>query len=308
MRSRLSLFMNDLSLEEILYLEEELDRRKERYRRHYSVLSVQAVNRILTHGRKINLGALARDMRRLLEECAAVGGGTLLAYSPEVSVLLFNTVADASRTCAALLSALPEFNGRGGGQSYEIDLKLGLASGKDTLAPGSPRCVRRSQLVKRANQCAWRGTAGTLLLDDVSSHEWPDKYAVERVPIDIDGVGVYRVVPGMLGNDGGRYNNEELIKYLDSVRSVGISTIKYDLERIDENAENIVKWGKLVPTTKLLLQAFDPAHNQNLTYYENVATSEFEERMESVRRILSTLNLALVRHDKMVASETAGAN
>ena len=41
----------------------------------------------------------------------AQGGGIQLAYSPEVSVLMFSTVEGASRTCSALLSGLPELNG-----------------------------------------------------------------------------------------------------------------------------------------------------------------------------------------------------
>ena len=46
MRSRLSLYLNSLSLEEILYLEEEIDRRKDRYRQTFSVLSIQTDRRI----------------------------------------------------------------------------------------------------------------------------------------------------------------------------------------------------------------------------------------------------------------------
>ena len=187
MRSRLSLYLNSLSLEEILYLEEEISRRKERYRRTYSVLSIQTDRRILRADQPVNLGQLARDMRKFITDAGAQGGGVQLAYSPEVSVLMFTSVEGASRTCAALLAGLPELNGRGGDGSYRVGLKLGLATGEDTLAPGSPRCVRRSELVRRANQAAWRSTSGILMMDEDSYHGWPGRHDATRVPIEIDG-------------------------------------------------------------------------------------------------------------------------
>ena len=103
MRSRLSLYLNSLSLEEILYLEEEIDRRKDRYRQTYSVLSIQTDRRITQVNTPSNLGAMTRDLRKYIADCGAQGGGIQLAYSPEVSVLMFTgrwkARAELARRC-----------------------------------------------------------------------------------------------------------------------------------------------------------------------------------------------------------------
>jgi hypothetical protein len=291
MRSRLSLYLNDLTLEEILHLEEELDRRKEKYRRNYAVLSVQTDRPLMQLENILDLGRFAQDMRRYVSASAAVGGGTLLAYSPEVSVVLLNTVDGASRTCSALLSGLPELNGRYGKPTMRIGVKLGLASGTDTLAPGSPRCVRSSALVRRANQAAWRSSTNMLMMDENSYQEWPEKYSIAFVPIDIDGQHLYRAVPGMLGKQNANFDNESFMKFLRQVSDAGIPTLKYDMERVpgpENGAEE---------TLRILFEVYDPKREKNLTFSETIQPGDFSDRIEVVKRMLSSMGLALVRHE-----------
>jgi hypothetical protein len=296
MRSRLSLYLNDLSLEEILFLEEELEHRREKYRKHYAVLSAQTDPPVLRANSEAPVGQLARDLRRYMSECAAVGGGTVIAYSPEVSAMLFHSVENARRACSALLSGLPELNGRAGAVSYGINLKLGLAAGADTLAPGSPRCVRKSVLVKRANQCAWRSSAGTLMLDENSYQEWPEKYDAVRVPAEVDGQSIYRVIPGTAGRDNERYDNDALMKYLNAVRAAGVMLLKYGMRHTEVSDLNS-HWGTAVDMIELILEAYDPQTAKNLGYSERIATTDLPDRMESVKRLLSSLGLALMRYE-----------
>jgi hypothetical protein len=302
MRSRLSVFLNDLALDEILYLEEELDRRKEKHRRNYAVLSVQTDRALLRADSMGELGGFTREMRRYISSSAAAGGGTLLAYSPEVSVLLFNSVTGAGKTCAALLSGLPEFNGAQARQSMRIGLKLGLASGTDTLAPGSPRCVRSSHLVQRANQSAWRATVNTLLMDENSFQEWPEKFTVVQVPFDLDGQRMYRVVPGMLGADNGKYDNDALMRFLRQVADAGVQILKYDSERVDSDHADTITPGRVGEVMRLIFEAYDPHRGGNLTFKEKIAMADFGDRVEMIKRALSTMGLALMRHELSASS------
>jgi hypothetical protein len=296
MRTRLSLYLNSLSLEEMLYLEEEIDRRKDRYRETYAVLSVQTDRRVLQTGNRTNLGSMARDMRKYIADCTAQGGGMQLAYSPEVSVIMFTTVEGASRSCSALMCKLPELNGKCADGSYQINLKLGLAFGEDTLAPGSPRCVRTSLLVKRANQAAWRSSAGTLLMDEGSYEQWPEKHKAARMPIEIDGQPIYRAVPCMKGN-AETYDNEELNEFLARVSKSGITTLKYDLERHEVVGAAGANATKSEAIADLHLEGYDFKANENLKYSERLSASGYADRLESIRRILSDMGLALVRFD-----------
>jgi hypothetical protein len=298
----LSLYLNDLSLEEILYLEEELERRKEKHRKHYAVLSVQTDPPAMRSDTGLPLAQLARDLRRYMGECAAVGGGTVLTFSPEVSVLLFHTIHNADRTCAALMTGLAELNGRAGKVSYRINLKLGLAAGTDTLAPGSPRCVKKSLLVKRANQCAWRSAAGTLMMDENSYQEWPTKFSAVRVPTEIDGQHIYRVVPGALENENDNYDNESLDKFVASVCSAGVMVLKYSMKSVGATEINS-SWGTAVDMLELSLEAYDSRTGKNLSYSERVATPDFPTRMETVKRMLSSAGLALVREEMSLADQ-----
>ncbi|HEY3296244.1 MAG TPA: hypothetical protein VGL38_12520 [bacterium] len=295
MRSRLSLCLNDLTLDEILHLEEELDRRKEKYRRNYAVLSVQADRVVLQAEHAPDLGLFAREMRRYISASAAAGGGTLLAYSPEVSVLLFNSVQGSSRTCGALLSGLPEFNGRFGLQTMRIGVKLGLASGVDILAAGSLRCVRASGLVRRANQAAWRSAANSLLMDENSYQEWPDKFSAVPAPFDIDGQHIYRLIPGSLGMNNSKWDNEPILRFLKRVTDAGILTLKYDMERVPDSTPG-------EEALQLVIEGYDAQHDINLVLTERIVAAEFADRMDVVKRMLSSTGLALVRHELIANS------
>ncbi len=303
MRSRLSLFLNDLTLDEILYLAEELDRRKEKYRRNYAVLSVLADKPVLRPANLNDLSTFTREMRRYITGSAASGGGTLLAYSPEVSVLLFNSIVGAHRTCSALLSGLPEFNGRFGSQALRIGIKMGLAAGQDTLAPGSQRCVRASALVRRANQAAWRSASNTLLMDENSFQEWPEKFAVVQIPLEIEGEHVYRVIPGMLEQESLKYDNEALLDFLRSVSDAGIATLKYHMARVEiaetEDLERVAPEGGVM---HLLFEAYDPQQGCNINFQERISAAESSDRMDVVKRILSSMGIALVRYEISVSA------
>ena len=294
MRTRLALFFDDLFLEELLYLEEELDRRKEKYRRNYAVLAVQTDRPVLRIENMKDLERFHRDMRRFVSANAAVGGGTLLYFSPELSIILFTTIEGAGRTCSALLSGLPELHGQYSHPALRIGLKLGLASGHDLLAPGSPRSVRSSPLVRRASQSAWRGTAGTVLMDDNSYHEWPDKLTPEPLPFDLDGQRVYRAVPGTLGKTKAKYNDEGLLQFLRKVADAGIPTLKYDLVRAERSAGLSDPPADLVCIT---FEAYDPGSGSNLIFKENIGVADYGDRIEAVKRMLNTAGLALMRHE-----------
>lgn len=301
MRSRVSIFLNDLMLDEILYLEEELDRRKSKFRRTYSVLAVQADRPVLRTEVLRELGGFAKNLRKYLSSSAASGGGVLLAYSPEVSILLFKTVSGASRTCASLFSELPEFNGRSETGTLRIGVKMGLATGVDTLAPGSPRSVRKSPLVRRANELAWRGTSNTLLLDENTYLEWPDKGALMLVPFDVDGQHTYRVLPELINLRQTQYDNAALLTFLRQITDGGIPTLKYDMIRIDDGPGHS---GTIDNDAKmhLMFEAYFPARGENLSFREVIAVSDYAERMDAVKRILSSMGLALVRQELSVST------
>jgi len=294
MRTRLALFFDDLVLEELLYLEEELDRRKEKYRRNYAVLAVQTDRPVLRIENMTDLERFHRDMRRFVSASAAVGGGTLLYFSPELSIILFTTVGGAGRTCSALLSGLPELHGQYMHPALRIGLKLGLATGHDLLAPGSPRSVRSSPLVRRASQSAWRGTAGTVLMDHNTYQEWPDKLSAEPLPFDLDGQRVYRAVPGTLGKVKAKYDDEALLKFLRKVANAGLPTLKYNLERVERSADS----GEMpADAVCVAFEAYDPGSDSNLIFRETIAVADYGDRIEAVKRMLNSAGLALVRHE-----------
>ena len=47
--------------------------------------------------------------------------------------------------------------------------------------------------------------------------------------------------------------------------------------------------------SRMSLEAYDPKAMANLTFTEDVATTDYPDRMEVVRRLLSSMGLALVR-------------
>ncbi|MBU0507340.1 hypothetical protein KKH27_00695 [bacterium] len=295
MRSRLPIFLNTLTLEEILFLEQELERRKERYRRNYSVLAIQTDKPILQTPNLPDLTRFAQDARRYVTGSAAQGGGAVLTFSPEVSVVLFNTVTDAGRTSAALLSGLPELNGRYERLSLRFAVKMGLATGLDTLAPGSVRSIRRSALIPRASGLALRCAPNSLLMDENSYHEWPDKHSVVPAPFDAEGRAVYRVIPGIFSGSGGRYDNESLMTFLKQVAACEVTTLKYNMERLssDESAS---------PGVRLVLEAYDSERKRNLAFKETINSQDFADRMEVVKRIVNSMGLAMVRFEQFAGN------
>ncbi|MCC6475556.1 hypothetical protein IT157_00760, partial [bacterium] len=215
MRSRVHLFLDNLSLDELFFLEQEIGRRKDRFRRHYTVMSVQVERRSALAATRELTTAQTRDFRRFLGESAAAGGGTQLAYSPEVSLILFNTVEGAAQSAASILSGLAEMNGRQATADAHISLKIGIASGEDALAPGSVRCLRSSHVIRRANQCAWKAPSGSLLVDEGTAEQWPQKHLPVRLPLEIEGSPCYRVIPATKGSSGSE--DDRFATYLNSV-------------------------------------------------------------------------------------------
>jgi len=271
-----------------LYLEQEVDRHKERYRRHYSVLAVQADKPILRAENARDLNRFSRDVRRYVMNSAARGGGALLMFSPEVSVVLFNSVADAAKSSAALLSALPELNGLYGSPALRFAVKMGLATGLDTLAPGSPRSVRRSELVPRASGLALRSAPNSLLMDESSYAEWPERQSVVLAPFDADGRAVYRVIPGIFSGAGGRYDNEALMKFLKKVAAQEIPTLKYNMTRLPSEDDTHSRM-------QLTLEAYDPEQCRNVSFEEQIDPRDFADRMDVIKRIVNSMGLAMVR-------------
>jgi hypothetical protein len=296
MRTRLALFLDDLVLEELLYLGEELDRRKEKFRRVYSVLTAQTERPVLRSELIADLQKFHHEMRRFVSASAAVGGGSLLYFTPESSINLFTTVEGAVRACSALLSGLPELHGQFDHPALRIGLKLGLASGRDLLAPGSPRSIRSSTLVRRSSQFAWRGTAGTVLMDENTYQEWPDKLSAEPLPFEVDGQRAYRAVPGTVGKTKSRYDDEALLKFLRRVSQAGIPILKYDLVRAGRDANAAAL--ELPPDSVcVIFQAYDPASDSNLKFEEMISVSDYGDRIEAVKRMLSSVGLAIVKHE-----------
>jgi len=296
MRSRLPLFLNELTLEDILFLEDELSRRKEKHRRHYSVLVVQTDKAILRADNLNELVRFTRDARRYISGSSAVGGGAILAFSPEVSAALFTSVAKAASAASALLTALPELNGRYEQLSLRFGVKMGLATGVDTLSPGSPRSVRGSTLVARANRLAKRSATNALLMDQNSHNEWYDKQSAIITTFDADGETVYRVIPGLFRKEDARYDNESLVAYLKRVAGDELPTLKYSVERVARNVleANPNLSGHVV---QISLEAYNLTSNQNMTFKEIVPAADYAPRMDVVKRIVNSMGLAMVRYD-----------
>lgn len=301
MSSRLQLYLERLTLDEIFFLEQELGRRKLRFHGEFTVLAVQTEQRLLTTVRKEALVQISRELRRHFNECTAAGGGVLLAYSPDVTLLLFHKLKGAVVTANRLLTGLADVNGKLGNDGTRIALKLGLATGEDVLAAGSARCIRSSILVRRAGQCAWKSPPGTLFIDERTAQLWDPRHDPMRLPIEIDGVPIYRVVPGEERTKSPVADEERLIEFLDRALSRGISTLKYSLLR-EEAAENSGgAWSTPVARAVITIEAFDSQTLKNVTYTTKCALGEYAEKVDRVRRLVSDRGLGLVKHEEASA-------
>lgn len=301
MSSRVQLYLERLSLDEIFYLEQELERRKARFRREFSVLAVQTEQKFLVTTSKEALAPINRELRRHINECTAAGSGVQLAYSPDVSLLLFRDLKGAVATATRLLTGLADVNGKLGGDGNRIALKLGLATGEDVLAAGSVRCIRNSVLVRRASQCAWRSPAGTLFIDDRTAQLWEPRHDPIRLPIEIDGIALFRVVPGELHTSAPIADEDRLVEFLDRAVSRGISTLKYSLLREEANENNNAAWSRPLARAVITIEAFDAQALKNITYTTKCALGEYAEKVDRIRRMVSDRGLGLVKHEEASA-------
>lgn len=174
MRSRLPLYFDSLSLEEILFLEAELARHREKFRGCYTILAAwtQAdLAPIIGAGDEATLGGVSW-LRRLYRLGAAAGGGALLIFHPETSLFLFRDVPGAARSVAHLSEDLSALGGAKFGHG-NLPWCLGMATGEDFLAEDSPKALGKSVVAQRALALVKRASHATLLLDDSSYRQWP---------------------------------------------------------------------------------------------------------------------------------------
>ncbi|MCB9366712.1 MAG: hypothetical protein H6506_00050 [Calditrichaeota bacterium] len=297
MGRRLQIYLERLSLDELLFLEHELDRRKLKFKKEYSVLAVQPEQKLLTALQRTTLVPLSRELRRHYNECAAAGGGILLAYSPEVSLLLMRDVKGAETAAVKLFTGLAEVNGRLSGDTPRVSLKLGLATGEDVLAAGSVRSIRQSELVRRASQCAWKSPAGAMLIDERSARKWEPKSAPVRLPIEIEGNQVFRVTPSEPSQTAAVPDNDKLEEFVNQAVEKGVTTLKYSLLREEANEVSNGAWSKPVARAVITVEGYDSEAGRNMVYTLRCAFAEYSEKVDYVRRVISDRGLGLVKHE-----------
>lgn len=298
MSSRVSLYLERLLLDDLLFLEAELNRRKERFRREHVVMAIQSEQKLLTTLRRDKLEQITKELRRYINECAVAGSGVQLAFSPDVSLLLFRDVPGASNTASRLLTGLAELNGKLAMGDNRISLKLGLSCGSDVLAAGSMRSVRQSALVKRASQCAWKAPGGALFIDENVMQRWQPRHEPMRIPIDIDGVSVYKVSPNKGEAASAVVDEDHLLDFLKKVAKKKITTLKYSLLREEAEADSNSAWSKPVARAVITLEAFDPEQMKNMSHVTKCALSEYAGHVDRIRRLVSDLGLGLVKHEE----------
>jgi hypothetical protein len=110
------------------------------------------------------------------------------------------------------------------------------------------------------------------------------------VPFDVDGQHVYRVIPGAMDVGNGRWDNDALLRFLRQISDAGIPTLKYDMERISDGSVD-------EDMMHLVIEGYDSARRINLKLSERIKAAEFPERMDIVKRMMSSVGLALVRHE-----------
>lgn len=297
MSSRIGLTLERLTLDDLLFLESELERRKEKYRRQHVVMAVQTEQRIMTTLNRERLQVIAKEMRRYVNECAVAGNGVVLAYAPDVSLVLFRDAKGASLTATRLLTGLADLNGKIGAGDNPLSLKLGLASGTDVLAAGSMRSLRQSALVKRAGQCAWKSPSGSLLMDEQCAQGWEPRGDAMRLPLEIDGLSVYRATPSVDASATPVADEDRLIEFLNSVAAKNISTLKYFVIREEGEAEAGSTWSKPVARAVITLEGFDPTQMRNMSFTTRCAIFDYANKVDRIRRIVSDRGLGLVKHD-----------
>ncbi len=305
MSSRISLYLERLLLDDLLFLEDELNRRKERFRREHVVMAIQSEQRLLTTYRRDKLEQITKELRRYINECAVAGSGVQLAFSPDVSLLLFRDVPGSANTASRLLTGLAELNGKLALGENRISLKMGLACGSDVLAAGSMRSVRQSVLVKRASQCAWKAPGGVLFIDENAMHRWQPRHEPMRIPIDIDGVSVYKVTPNKGEAASPVVDEDHLLDFLKMVARKKITTLKYSLLREEAEADSNSAWSKPVARAVITLEAFDPDQMKNISHVTKCALSEYAGHVDRIRRLVGDLGLGLVKHEE-ASSISAG--
>ncbi|MBK8128626.1 MAG: hypothetical protein IPK53_06655 [bacterium] len=297
MSTRIGLYLERLTLDDLLFLESELERRKEKYRRQHVVMAVQSEQRLLTTLKRDKLAIIAKEMRRYVHECAVAGNGVVLAFSPESSLMLFRDVKSAAATAARLLTTLADLNGRLKAETSSIALKLGMATGSDVLAAGSMRSVRQSVLVKRAGHCAWKAPAGSMLMDEHCAQQWEPRNEALRLPMEVDGITIYRANPAATNNTATGADDDRLIAYLDAVVSKGISTLKYFLLR-EDTVDDAEAWTQSNGRAVITLEGFDPSTMKNLSFTTRCPLNDYANKVDAIRRLISDRGLGLVKHEE----------
>ncbi|MFH1010913.1 MAG: hypothetical protein V1784_06740 [bacterium] len=183
MRSRLPLYLDSLSLEEILFLESELARCKEKFRAQCCVLAMDFQIDFAdseTVAAEAKLAVLSR-LPKLFRRSVAASGGVLLASHLGCALFLFGDVCGALRTVEHLLRGFAALESKGNCRAG-LHWRFGLATGEDCLAEESPRAVRSSVLVQRAVALAQRAAEGKILLDEETYRDWPPAEVSSPIP------------------------------------------------------------------------------------------------------------------------------
>jgi hypothetical protein len=304
MSSRVSLYLESLSLDDLLFLEAELNKRKGKFNAEHVVLAVQTEQKVIATLRRDTINQFSRDMRKYINECAVAGSGVQLAYTPDVSLLLFKDVANAAKSASLLLTGLAELNGKHGSNEHRIALKLGLASGYDTLAAGSMRSVRQSVLVRRASQCAWKAPAGAMLIDEVCARAWEKRHEPVRIPIEIEGTPIYRVTPASSAQAQYVADEDRFLEFLDGAVKKGISTLKYSLLREEGEDRGNGAWSKPVARAVITIEAFDSVAMRNISYAFKCSLTDYANLIDRIRRLISDRGLGLVKHEEASSMST----
>ena len=96
-----------------------------------------------------------------------------------------------------------------------------------------------------------------------------------------------------MGRTKAHYDDEALLAFFRQVAGAGIPILKYNLERAERDAPD----GEIpANAVRVAFEAYDPGSSRNLIFKEVISISDYGDRIESVKRMLSSMGLALVRH------------